>query len=252
MLGDFRAAAAQRLCIGMARLPGCSAQPIAAAMESKTLGSRRWRRPGAERGAVRGMLCSRIRRRLSGARTINRGQGCARDRSLVALGDVRSVGPLSAGGSFSELYDRYDHAGREAVRRRPCADPRRHSLDVDRADRREPQFIQWPAGVCLHHFSASVAAFDCSPIRLESHTARPRMGLRLIPTRAPRPNIPAAVSLSRSAEPWGMSLLSRATIWICRRPATLVPRGSALKSTTVSGTAYTRRSCEASNFARIN
>jgi hypothetical protein len=39
---------------------------------------------------------------------------------------------------------------------------------------------------------------------------------------------------------------------IRRTPATLVPRGSALKSTTVSGTAYTRRSCEASNFARIN
>ena len=90
---DFRAAAAQWLRIGMARLPGCSAQPIAAAMESKTLGSRRGRRLGAERGAVRGMLCSRIRRGLSGARSINRGQECARDRSMVAFGDVRPIGP---------------------------------------------------------------------------------------------------------------------------------------------------------------
>ena len=165
---------------------------------SKTPGSRRRRRPGAERGAVRGMLCSRIRRRLSGARAINRGQECARDGSVVALGDVRSIGLMSAGGSFSELYDRYDHAGREAVRRRPCADPRRHSLDVDRADRREPQLLQWPAGVCLHHLLGLGRRVECSPIRLESPATRPRVGLRL---SRPEPRDPIYRQQFRSADP---------------------------------------------------
>ena len=116
--------------------------------------------------------------------------------SLSAMSGLLAL--MSAGGSFSELYDRYDHAGREVVRRRPCADPRRHSLDVDRADRREPQFLQWPAGVYLHRLLGLGRRVDCSPIRLESPTARPRMGLRL---SRPEPRDPIYRQQFRSADP---------------------------------------------------
>ena len=100
-------------------------------------------------------------------------------------------------------------------------------------------------------FSASVAALIVHQFGSKALRRGPAWDCGY-PDPSPATQYPAAVSLSRSAGPWGMSHLSRATIWICRRPATLVPRGSALKSTTASGTAYTRRSCEASIFARIN
>ena len=98
---------------------------------------------------------------------------------MVACRDVWSTGAVSPIRSHSELFDRYDHASGEGVRWRPYADPRRDSLALDRADRREPQLLQRPAGFSLHRFFRIFRRLDRSRIGVERLKARPCMGLRL-------------------------------------------------------------------------
>ena len=55
----------------------------------------------------------------------------------------------------------------------------RHRLAVDRADCREPQLLQRPAGVRLHHRLDAAGDRDHPSLRIARRAARPGLGLRL-------------------------------------------------------------------------
>ena len=116
--------------------------------------------------------------------------------SLAAMSGLLAL-CLLAGLIPSYLIDTITPAAK-AVRWRPYADPRRHSLAVDRADRREPQLLQRPAGLSLHRFFRIFRRLDRSRIRVERLTARPSMGLRL---SRPKPRDPIHRQQFRSAHP---------------------------------------------------
>ena len=242
--GDLRAAAAQRLRLRVADLPGDPGQPRRAAVESEVSGAR-GRRPARALGrAGRRLLRQGVRADLSRPPAQRGGRAGARGRSPLARRDVRL---------------------RRAVRLRrrvPGPDHRRAGAGRDGADRRRAPArrrptIAWLTVVPVSAsrssyngllvllfiaFSAGGRSLRDPPLRLACRAPRAGLGLRLSRSRARSPSTAPAASRSRSAgcsARWRFAPASRST---CRRPAISARRAWRYACRIWSGRASTRRS----------
>ena len=128
------------------------------------------------------VLRARLRHRLPGPAALAGRRIGARDRRLLPSGHGRPAGPLPAVRAAARHPHRRACARRAAAGRAGDAAADRHRLAVDRADCREPQLLQRPAGLRLHHRLDAAGDRDHPPLRLARPAARPGLGLRL-----PRP-----------------------------------------------------------------
>ena len=138
---DLGAAAAQRLRVRVADLPGDPAQPATAVLGPEVPGAGGRRAAGAVGGAGRGLFREGLRCDFSRPAAHARcGEG-ARDRQLFARRHVFPGSPLSGRrDSPGLLYRRAGAGDQQSGRRRHAASGRR-AMAVDRADRRKPQFL---------------------------------------------------------------------------------------------------------------
>ena len=128
------------------------------------------------------------------------GRARAGDRPAVARRDVLLRRALPGRRHPARLLHRRAGAGGAgawSAARMPVAARRR--LALDRADRREPQLLQRPAGVPVHGDLGHARRLRDPPARLRPAAARRRPGTAAIPIRARRPSTPRRASRSRSA-----------------------------------------------------
>ena len=145
---DLGAAAAQRLRLGVADVPGDPGQSAAPAVgpQAPDPGGRRAAR--AVGGACGRLLRQGVRRHLPRPAAHARGRDGERSRSLLARRHVRARRALFARRRAARLRHRSAGAGRERARGRTDAASRR-AMALDRSDRREPQLLQRPDHPCL-------------------------------------------------------------------------------------------------------
>ena len=174
---DLGTSALQRVRLRMAGLPGHPAEPRSAAMGPEGHGARRRRPAGAVGGAGRGLFRKGVRDHISRPATDRGGGTGARGRPLLAGGDVHSRGPLSACRHSAGPCHRRPVTGDAFADRQPHAGADGAALAVDRADRREPQLLQRPAGV-------SCSSRSPHRSRHSSFTASPRMRCAVVPPGA--------------------------------------------------------------------
>ena len=109
--------------------------------------------------------------------------------------------------------------------RRPDADADRRRVAVDRADRREPQLLQWSARVPVHAGLGHARGRSPSTASPPTGCAAARHGTAAIPIRARRRSTPRRASPSRFAASSAPSSFVPASRSRCRRPAIRVRRG---------------------------
>ena len=233
--GDLGAAAAQRLRLGVADLPGDPAQPAALPQWGlkflvpggrRDAGAcrRRSRPPASSRRSASLFSAGRARRRPRDAREVDR-CSLAAMLALVALCLLAGILPGFVIDALAPVI-----AG---ARRRPHAGAGRHPLAVDRADRGEPQLLQRPAACSLFiALAAWLAAVVHPPLGLARAAARRRPGIAASPSRARRRNTPPAASRSRSGACSARWCSGRARASTCRRRATCGRRASRVSCAT--------------------
>jgi hypothetical protein len=145
--------------------------------------------------------------------------------------------PASCPGSSSTRWRRSVQAWSAAH-----AGAARHRLAVDRADRREPQLLQRPAGVPVHRRISARSRSRRSTASPRRDCAARRPGIAAIPTPARRRNTPRRASPSRSAACSAPSCFAPASTSTCPRPATRGRRASTVELHDPSGTGSMRRS----------
>ena len=140
-VADLGAAAAQRLCLRMADVPGDPAQPAIAVVGSQIVGACRRRAAGAVGGTRRGLLRQGVRRHFPRPSAHACGRARERDRPVVARRDVFSRCALPRRRRPARPVHRCAGAAHRLSRRRPHAGADGRAMAVDRADRREPQLL---------------------------------------------------------------------------------------------------------------
>ena len=139
--GDCGAAAAQRIRVGMADVPGDSHQPQPAAMGAQADGAGGRSAAGTRRSVCRGLFRQGLRGDVSGPPAeLGGGRGDG-DRPAVAYRHGRAGGPVFSRRHSAGPADRRTGAGDAAAARLRNAAPGRPALAVDRSDRGEPQFL---------------------------------------------------------------------------------------------------------------
>ena len=141
--GDFGPAAAQRLRLRMADLPGHSAEPASAAMGPESSGAGGRRAAGAVGGARGGLLRQGLRHRpFSAGRARAAAEAASRNRPLVARRDVRPGRALSPCRNPARLRSSTrSRRSSHGADRRAHAGADRLALAFHRADRRQPQLL---------------------------------------------------------------------------------------------------------------
>ena len=224
--GDLGAAAAQRLRLGMADLPGDPAQPAAAVLGTEAPGARGRRPAGAVGGAGGGLLRQGLRRHLSRPPAHAGRRAGAGDRPLVARRDVRSRGavprsPASCRALFIDaLAPVVDRLGR---RPHAGADPASTGIRSCRSPRAAaPTTACWCS--CSSRSRAALAALAIHRLASRRRCGARRPGIAAI--RTPSPATQYTRRQLRPADPprvrhrWCSARARRSR---CRRPATCAP-----------------------------
>ena len=120
-----------------------------------------------------------LRHRLPRAAALAGGERRRRDRYLLADDDGAVAAAVPAGGHPARPRHRRRGAGGAAAGRTGDAPAGRHCLAVDRAGRGEPQLLQRPALLRVHHALHAHHHRDHSPLRLARRAPRSGLGLRL-------------------------------------------------------------------------
>ena len=224
--GDLGAAAAQRLRLRMADLPGDPAQPAAAVMGPQVPGAGGRRAARAFRRARGRLFRQGLRRDLPRPRRARRRAERAQETDRFSLAAMFVLAALCLSPAFCPA----------------CSSTRwRRSCNASSATAcRCRRGVDWLSIVPIAESRSSyngllVFVFMLSsgiarrlrdpPSRLRQAAPRRRPGTAAIPTRARRPNTPPTASPSRSAAcsaPW---CSARASTSRCRRPATRARRG---------------------------
>ena len=228
---DFGAAAAQRLRLGVADLPGDSAQPATAAMGPEIHGAGGRRAAGAVGGACRRLLRQGVRRHLSRpARTPAAAQAQETDRNSLAAMYFLAALCLVAGilpGFFIDALNPVtssligvgmpQQAGVEWLSIVPIAESRSsyNGLWCSSSSRCPARSPPSP--------STGWRPTDCAALR---------PGIAAIRTRARRRNTPRRASPSRSAASSARPCSARARSSRCRRRVRWRRRGSRRPCTT--------------------
>ena len=237
-----RPAAAERLRVGMAGLPGDSAEPVAAAMDREAPRSGGRRGAGAERGARRGGYVRAYGVAFLGRPRSEAARDGARPGSLVARGHGGFADAVPSRRSAAEPPHRHDLARGDGFCRRPHADAGGTLLALDRA--RSPKAAAPTMGFW------SSCSFSSPSIRRDgSSTSSARARSRRAPAwdcgyieTSPTTQYTAAASRSRSGAPSALSPFRCGSVSTCRRRARRGPRASASRSRIESSTISMRRS----------
>ncbi len=225
---DLGAAAAQRLRLRMADLPGDPAQPAAAVHGASSSSCRRSAR------------CWRFRRRspppassrpsaspFSAAPRTPAAEQRAGDRPVLARRHVLPRGALPGRRHPARLLHRRAGAGGAGARRRPHAGADAASTGCRSC--RSPRAAA-PTTACSSSCSWPLSGIARRlrdpPPRLATDCAARRPGTAAIPIRARRRSTPRTASRSRSAACSAPSCSAPASTSTCRRPATPGRRGS--------------------------
>ena len=232
---DLGAAAAQRLRLGVADLPGDPAQPDLPQWGLKLLVPA----VGAMLALAAALAAACFVRAfgigfLGRPRIAAAAEQRARGRPLVARGDARACRrsacwPASCPAFVIDALapvvqgaGRRPHAGRRATIAWLSIVP----------VAREPQLLQRPARLRLHRCLGLLAGDRDPPLGLARAAPRRRPGIAAFPTRARRPNTPPTASPSRSGACSAPACSGRASASRCRRPATRARRASTVDCAT--------------------
>ncbi len=229
-VGDLGAAAAQRLRLRMADLPGDPAQPAAAAMGAEVPGAGGRRAAGAVGGARRRLLRQGLRRHLPRPRRARRRPSGAREADRFSLAAMFVLAALCLlAGILPGVVHRRAGAGGAEPGRRPHAGA--GAASTGSRSCRSPRAAA-PTTACSSSSSCAIsgmlAAFAIHRLASDGCAAR-RPGTAAFPIRARRRSTPPAASPSRSAASSARSCSARASTSRCRRPATRGRRGSTVE-----------------------
>ena len=139
--GDLGAAAAQRIRLRMADVPGDPAQPATAVMGAEASGAGRGRAARALGRARRRLLRQSLRRDVSRPPAHARRRGGDGNRPLLARRDVPARGALPARRNPARPVHRCAGAGQHSADRRAHAGADRRAMAVDRTDCGKPQLL---------------------------------------------------------------------------------------------------------------
>ena len=199
-VGDLRAAAAERLRLRVADLPGDPAASGPAAMGTEARHPGGWRAAGAVRRAGRRLLRARRSASRSWAGRARAPAADAREVDRFSLAAMFGFAALCLlAGHLPGRGDRPARAGDAGADRRAHAAQLGVALAVHRAGRERAQFLQRPAGVPVHRAVGIADRAGDPSLRLARAAPRRRPGIAASPIRGRRRNTPAAASPSRSA-----------------------------------------------------